>query len=42
MLSKNIHIAPPLFGVNEKDQEPKCYKEEKFLHSREVQQMMDG
>ena len=42
MISKNIHIAPPLFGVNEKEQEPKCYKEEKFLHSHEVQQMMDG
>ena len=35
MITKQIHIAPPLFGVKEIAQEPKHYKEEKFLHSRE-------
>ena len=42
MITKHIHIAPPLFGVKEIAQEPKHYKEEKFFHSREEPQIMDG
>ena len=42
MISHNIHIAPPLFGVSETKDEPKYYMEQKFLHSREEPQIMDG
>ena len=41
-ISENIVVTPPLFGVPELDQEPECYKNEKFPHKREMPEVMEN